>query len=411
MAAGFGAAEWLFGRRPRAALADALVRAAVLGLVLSVALGIGLQGRALVASQALQPTLAAGEDPTWTFFLRSTGVFTEPEPEPPARPIAGGVSFPWDTLRVTSAFGWWVLATIAVGMFLLAALGGRKGRAGVVGFGLAGVLLTAAIAFFAVAFETYVPRWTGLVRFGQYVPFGVALGLAFAIEGFLRAWSRLAERRLPRLAPLVVGLVGVVWLAGWVTPRYLSEPRILPAGLEALAELRRVAAPGDVVVSNVLTSGTVELFTGLEAPLEARQPLIEEPGFLAAANDLLLAGHRFFDGGRDRTFVDGLGARWVLVAESPGVLGASVPLGSGVNATTLDWLRTVWRGEGIALYEVMSPATGNARVDRLQPQPLVVPAALALIGFIAIAALLVRTPFAGFARLRPAAARWRPAGR
>ena len=56
-----------------------------------------------------------------------------------------------------------------------------------------------------------------------------------------------------------------------------------------------MGAPGDVVLSNALTTGTVESFTGLEDPLEGRQPLIEDPAFLAAANQLLLDAHDWFE--------------------------------------------------------------------------------------------------------------------
>jgi len=393
LAAGFGTAEWLLARRPRLALADGLVRAAVLGLALSIALGVALQGRAVVASQALAPALIGGEDPTWTFFLHSTGVFTEPLPAPPARPLAGGVSFPWAAFRVTSAFGWWLLATVGVGLFLLAAFGGRRGRAAVLGIGLSAVLLGATIAFFALSFATYVPRWTGLVRFGQYVPLGVGIGLAFALEGFLRAWVRLADRPIPRHLPLIAAVVGVAWLLPWVIPRYASEPRIQPAGFEALARLEALAGPDDVVVSNVLTAGTIESFTGLENPLEARQPLIEESELLQAANDLLLAGHTFFVDPADRAYVDRLGARWVLVADDPATLGATATLGGSTAIIGgVAWLRPAWEGPGIAIHEVASPATDAARVDRSEPLPQALPTALAAVGFGIVALVLVRAP-------------------
>jgi hypothetical protein len=398
LGAGFGGAEWLLARRARRGLADGLVRAAVLGLALSVALGVGLQGRAIVASQALEPALVGGEDPTWAFFLASTGVFEDPLPSPPARPLAGGISFPWDGFRVTSAFGWWLLASVAVGLFLLAAFGGRRGRAAVLGLGVSGALLGLTIAFFALSFATYVPRWTGLVRFGQYVPLGVAVGVAFGLEGFLRAWTRVAERPVPRRLPLVAAIVGVAWLVPWVVPRYAAEPRIQPAGLEALARLEALAGPDDVVVSNVLTAGTIELFTGLEDPLEARQPLIEELGLLRAANDLLHEGHEFFDGPADRGFVDRLGARWVVVADDPAVLGATATLGGSTSGVAgVEWLRPAWQGPGIVIHEVVEPASGAARVDRLEPLPLAGPAALAMLAFGALLIVLARPP----GRLRP----------
>jgi hypothetical protein len=332
-----------------------------------------------------------GEDPTWTFFNYSTGVFTEPLPAPPALPLAGGVAFPWDGFRVTSAFGWWLLATIGVGLFLLAAFGGRRGRAAVLGLGLAGGLLGATIAFFALSFDTYVPRWTGLVRFGQYVPLGVGIGVAFALEGFLRTWARIAEHSVPRILPFIAAVIGVVWLVPWVVPRYAAEPRIQPAGFEALARLQALADADDVVVSNVLTTGTIESFTGLENPLEGRQPLIEESDLLQAANALLLAGHRFFGDPADRSYVAGLGARWVLVADDPAILGATATLGGSTGVLdAVAWLRPAWQGPGIAIYEVESPSASGALLDRLEPLSLVAPTALAAFGFGLVALVLIR---------------------
>ncbi|MDQ2966667.1 MAG: glycosyltransferase family 39 protein [Chloroflexota bacterium] len=403
LAAGFGTAEWLLARRPRLALAGGLVRAVALGLALSSALGVALQGRAIVASQALAPAFVGGEDPTWTFLLHSTGVFSDPLPAPPARPLAGGVSFPWDGFRVTSAFGWWLLATIGVGVFLLAAFGGRRGRAAALGIGLSGALLGATIAFFALAFATYVPRWTGLVRFGQYVPLGVAIGLAFGLDGYLRAWARLADRPIPRLLPLAAAVIGVAWLVPWVVPQYAAEPRIQPAGFEALVRLDDLAGPHDVVISNILTAGTIESFTGTENPLEARQPLIEEPALLVAANDLLVAGHRFFESPADRAYVDRLGAQWVLVADDPAILGATATLGGSTTVVEgVAFLRPAWVGQGIAIYGGDSPVTSAAHVDRVDALALAEPTALAAIGFGVLAFVLVRVPGVRLPRPRPA---------
>ena len=88
-----------------------------------------------------------------------------------------------------------------------------------------GALVGAGIAFFALAFDTYVPRWTGLVRFGQYLPLLAGLGMTFAFAGYLRLWSWLAEVRIPRALPLVAALVGVIWLVPVATTRYAAELR------------------------------------------------------------------------------------------------------------------------------------------------------------------------------------------
>jgi hypothetical protein len=373
--AGFALAEWATARRDRVVLGDGLVRAVVFGVVLSVALGAGLQGRAAVATQALAPASVDGHDPTWTFFLRSTGNFTEPEPVAPQRPLAAGVASPWDGFRVTSAFGWWLPATVAIGLFFLAAFGGRRGLAGAAGLTGSAALLGAAVVFFAVAFATYVPRWTGLVRLGQYTPLLAGIGVAFGVEGYLRAWSRLAERRPPPLLPVMAALVGVVWLLSWPPARYADELSIAPPGAAALEQLRGMGGAGDVILSNALTTGTIESFTGLEDPLEGRQPLIEQPAVLTRANELLLAAHRWFESPADRAFIDGLGARWVLVADDPATLGAAGALGgsvAGVGASP--WLRPAWSVPGVAIFEVMQPATSAAVGDRLAPSSVAGPA-------------------------------------
>jgi hypothetical protein len=392
--AGFALAEWGTARRDRVAIADGLVRAALVGIVLSVALGAGLQGRAAVAPQALTPALVDGHDPTWTFFLRSTGNFAQPEPAPPKAPLAAGVVSPWDGFRVTSAFGWWLPATVAIGLFFLAAFGARRGIAAAVGLAVAGALLAAAVAFFAVAFTTYVPRWTGFVRLGQYTPLFAGIGVAFAVEGFLRTWSRLAERRLPRALPAVTAVIAIAWLVPWSSARYADELAITPNGRGVLEELKAMARPGDVVVSNALTTGTVESFTGLEDPLEGRQPLIEERAILARANDLLLAAHRWFESPADRAFVDSVGARWVLVVDDPATLGAAGTLGGSVAGLDAPppWLHGVARGAGVVIFEVTDPTTTAAVVDRPTPLPVAMPA-LAWAGLLALVVVaLVRLP-------------------
>jgi hypothetical protein len=366
--AGFGGAEWLVARDRRLERAGWLVRAALLGLLISVVMGVALQGRAAAAGGALNPGTATGSDPTWTFFLRSTGVFTVPEPLPPARPLAGGVTSPWAGIRLASAFGWWLIPLGAIGALFLAGLGGRRTRGGVLGLLGSGALVGAGIGFFALAFDTYVPRWTGLVRFGQYLPLLAGMGLTFAIAGYLRLWSWLAEVRIPRTLPLVAALVGVIWLVPVATTRYAAELRLPPDGQAALEALRTTGSHGDVVLANTLTTGTIESFTGLEVPLEGRQPLIEDAEFLESANQLLLEAHEWFVAPTSRALLDRLGVRWVLVADDPAILGTSGTLGGGVAAVEATaGLTRVWSGAGIALFEVPQPVTANAVTDDLRP--------------------------------------------
>lgn len=372
LVAGFAAAEWIALRGRRAERATWLVRAALLGLLISVLMGVGLQGRAVVAGAALNPGTAQGADQgadqTWTFFLRSTGDFMVPEPTRPALPRAGGIATPWAGLRITSAFGWWLIPCVAIGAFALAALRGRRARAGLLGLAASTALLGAGIAFFALEFHTYVPRWTGLVRFGQYLPLLVGMGVTFALAGYLRLWAWLAEMRTPRAMALVAALAGVLWLVPQASARYTSELGIKPDGLAALAALGTMGASGDIVVSNALTTGTLESFTGLEAPLEGRQPLIEDPAFLASANRLLLDAHDWFAHPTDRVFLDRLGVRWLLVTDDPTTLGTAGTLGGGVAATeAVSGLRVAWSGAGVALLEVPDPVKAAAVTDAYLP--------------------------------------------
>jgi hypothetical protein len=401
--AAFAGAEWVMLRRDRVPRLGWLIRAAVLGLLISVVMGVGLQGRAVVASAALNPTTESGTDPTWVFFLRSTGNFAEPAPPPPQRPLAGGITSPWPGFRVASAFGWWLVPVIGVGLAFQFLLGGRRGRAGVVGLVGAGALLGAGILFFALAFDTYVPRWTGLVRFGQYAPLGGGLAGGMAVAGYLRAWGWLAEARVPRWLPLALAAAVLVWLLPPTVARYRGEVRISAPGEVALHELRDRSRPGDVVLSNVLTTGTIEMFTGTEVPLESRQPLIEESRLLAGADQMLLDAHRFFDDPTDRSLLDRLGVRWVLVADHPSILGASATLGGETtSARDVGTLAEVWSDVGISLFEVVDPETAAAVVDaRESVVDLPRAAGAALAGLILGGAVVVPLSWRPALRRRP----------
>jgi len=362
----FGGAEWLALGRDRLPRLGWLIRAALIGVAISVAMGVGLQGRAIVAADALRPGLLDGLDPTWIFFLRSTGDFTQPPPVPPSFPLAGGVTVPWPGFRITSAFGWWLVPVAAIGAYLGLAFSGRRARATALGLAATGLLLGGAIGFFALAFHTYVPRWTGLVRFGQYVPLIVALAVTIGFDGYLRTWRRLADVRTPRALVVVAAVVAAIWLVPALTTRYEAQVRIAPDGTAALSALRSHAAPGDVVLSNVLTTGTIEFFAPVEVPVEGRQPLIEERGFLGTANQLLLDAHDWFTGSAGvvgGSLPDRLGARWILVADHAGTLGSDATVGGSVAATAgREGLAEVWSAPGVALFRVAG-ATGVSVID------------------------------------------------
>ena len=121
---------------------------------------------------------------------------------------------PWAGFRIVSAFGWWLIPFGAIGSRLPRSGWAVVGSAAsVVGIVAAGALVGAGIAFFALAFDTYVPRWTGLVRFGQYLPLLVGLG-GDVRDRRLPARLVVAGRRTRAAASfaVVAAIAGLVWL-------------------------------------------------------------------------------------------------------------------------------------------------------------------------------------------------------
>jgi hypothetical protein len=215
------------------------------------------------------------------------------------------------------------------------------------------VLLGAALAFFALAFSTYVPQQTGRDGFAQYVPGGLGLAVGFASQGYLLAWQRITHTSPARAVVSAAGAIVLAYLIAAADGIYRSNIGIPPEGRAALAELAGEAEPQDVVLSNALTTGQLEFFTDVEAPLEAQPPLIEQPASLAKANALLLRARRFFRT-HDPGILDLLDVRWVLVVDQPGLLGASSSLGGNVAQAGGDpRLALRWRGPGLALFEVL----------------------------------------------------------
>src|SRR5207248_8653423 len=128
-----------------------------------------------------------------------------------------------------SGTGWWLLATIALAMLLVFAFAGPRVRGGIVGLAVAGGLLGTAIGLFALAFHTYVPRWTGLVRPGQYVPLFVAGGLAFGVDGARIAWSSLVPRRTPRLAWPAAAVISLACLLPLALAHFQADAPVIRA--------------------------------------------------------------------------------------------------------------------------------------------------------------------------------------
>jgi hypothetical protein len=189
---------------------------------------------------------------------------------------------------------------------------------------------------------------------------------------------------------LVVAVAGLVWLIPIAFGRYAAERPITEPGLAALAELRERGRPGETVLSNVLTTGTIESFTGLEDPLEGRQPLIEEPAVLTGANQLLLDAHAWFEQPSDTTFVDRLGASWVLVADRPEILGGDALVGGSTAASNAPpGLERLWSSGGVTLLRVVDPQSGAAVRDSTSPVVDIPRAALVSALTVALAGLLI----------------------
>lgn len=385
----------------RVALLRALVAAAALTVVLVVALGWSLQGRAAVISDALRPTMNGNDDPTWTYLRRSNGDFSGRQVPPRLiDEIASSVSRPWPNEPIVAGRNQWLIAVGGAGLLLALAFGSPTLRRGV-GVGLlGGILLTSAMLAFALVFETYVPRHTGLGRMGQYIPLFAGTVLGFAAAGYEATWRRIIGSR----PAAVKGLLAVAVAVGLAVPYlnaayYASETRITPPGLDALEALRTMAAPGDIAISNAVTFGTLEFFSGVEAPFEGRQPLIEDPKLLHDVNALLIALNRYLASPLNEsavTAIESLGARWLVIVDDPDSLGADDLFGGFVARFDNDpTVRLAWQAEGIAIFESTLPHATAAQIQPARPRPLRLVAAAVAALFAAVVLAIVADPARG----------------
>jgi hypothetical protein len=327
--------------------------AAAIALIVVLVSGLLVQGRPIVAVDVLNPATGRAIDPTWTYLQYSTGHFDQAQPPPVWRALAGSVTEPWRGIRLRGLNVLWFAWLIGLGLLALAIIGGRRARRGLVAGMIGGLALGASIAFFAEAFSTYVPQHTGLGRFAQYVPAAAGLAVGFAVEGALLAWRTITGSRVSRAVSYgaVAAIIVLTILA--VDRSYHTMAGIRAVGSGALEAVSAVAEPGDVLLSNALTTGQIEFFTPAEVPLEGRQPLIEEPALLDHANEVLLSAHEFFESDPGATILSELGVRWVLVFDNPQTIGASATLGGNVASVMADpRLLERWSAPGAALFEV-----------------------------------------------------------
>lgn len=354
MAIAAGTVEWLDLKRGRRRAALLLSASAVLALLIAASSGLLLQGRALVATDALRPEQMEGSDPTWTFLETSSGRFDEGQPPELWDQLISG----WETrLSGVAIIDYpWLIVLLVPGVVVAISRSPRKFRSGLLTVGLSLLLLSVLICFFLLAFDTYVPRHTGAARLMGYL----AVFLSFLTAISLGAlWHSLSKS--PQWPPVTQRFTALLFVAvlivGFqsVDKQFRSQQAMDHSLAEALEALSLRADHGDVVLSNVVTYGLIETFTDTEAPLEARQPLIEEPGLLAHANDLLVSTHTFLQSGDTNPTVDELAPDWVLIVDRPSIFGLGASYGGAVSSLGMSpRLDMAWSRPGVALFEYRS---------------------------------------------------------
>ena len=396
---------WALAHHRRAMLGNGL-RAGALAVVVVLATGLSLQGRAVVASDAGHPVLEHGHDPTWAFLNRHNGTFYFPPQPTVSSQAADALEHPWPGGPVGS-WGW----ALASAVVLVAAgfslrLGGRRRRAAVALLGTTG-LTAAAMLFFGLKFDTFIPQHTGLTRIAIYLGLLYGLGLALAADLVL-AWLRrlrLDSRQLSAIGAAAVVFVGA-WAVGVGLIALNKYGGIGAEGRHALSVLeRRAGGSGQAVLSNISTRGLIEFRTGLEVPLEGRQPVIEDPEFLSGANAALIDIHRYFENPASSRLPRRLGVRWLLVSNGSRGLGSpfnvGLPSGEAERLAAEPYLDRVWRSRNLALFRLRGP------VAQIEPvgasKPLAAQVTLALLAIALAAWLLSRpVPAAAWRRGRPA---------
>ena len=105
-----------------------------------------------------------------------------------------------------------------------------------------------------------------------------------------------------------------------------------------------------MVVTNVSTRGTLEYFTGLEAPAEGRQPLIEDRRTLGSAIQYLVRLHDFIRHPHRGQLQKQLGAGWIVLAVPPRELGTGINYGPPARSLARKaGLDVVWQRGGISI--------------------------------------------------------------
>jgi hypothetical protein len=236
-------------------------------------------------------------------------------------------------------------------------------------FGTA-TLIGIAMLFFGLKYHTFIPQHTGLTRIAIYLGLLYGLGLALAAE-FVADW--LGRFELDSMQVAVLGAAAVVFFAAWAIgvglPALNKYGGIGSEGREALSVLKKERLGTDeAVLSNISTRGLIGFTTGLQAPIEGRQPVIEDPEFLTDANRALVEVHHYFDNPVSAGVPRRMGARWLLISNgsrgfgSPFNLGP--PTGEVQRIARQTYVEEVWRSRNLALFKLRGPV---AAIDPVGP--------------------------------------------
>lgn len=400
-------------RRGALAQLRVAVGGAVAFAVVVAATGWALQGRLFVGSNAGNPHLVSGSDPTLTYFRLSEGL--QHRPDVMTRLLGQLLGFVQRPAIGTGAS--WVLVAVLVACLAVGlVLGSRRTRQAVVVTCCLALFLALGVAWFALRYDTFVPQNTGLSRFTQWAPLCYVLAVTCAVQGLGDAAGRHVEdrrggRRVRAGAPVAAAVVAVLAIAaaaGWavvLNGEFPSRAALTPEAAAAVAEINKVASPDDVLLTNVASHGILEFTTRAEVPLEGRQPVIENLGVLEGTNSYLRRVTAFFTSPRGVDPGSAFAARWVLVTDQPQALGATRTFGPPLAAVRgASGLTLVWHRDHTTLYRATPAAVDTDHVG---------PSRSALTRFVVglLACLVLVGGAAAIVTRRPAGPRRRRAGR
>jgi hypothetical protein len=204
----------------------------------------------------------------------------------------------------------------------------------------------AVVAYFALGWDTYVPRRTGARRVLALLPTIVPVVLAVLV-------SRRDRRVRMGFVSVWIGVAAVVAVSSWsLLPRWrAAQPST--AGLAALRSLE--LHPGDTVLTNGYSEGFVPaVLDGASGLLDGRAPYTDGP-LLARANRLLGDAMAFFaEPMVRREILTRYEVDYVLVSPTPRAIGFGHPFAVAPDQlSTLSELRMVRQSPSFTLYRVV----------------------------------------------------------